>query len=628
MRHGKRGKGKQRRQRKERQTRAPTPSAASAAPSRASGPTEASQGSAGRVTVPPWWKSELGRVEYELTQLNAADIDYEIDEREKADGILVIHLKVPTEAGDHRLVVRFPDVYPYTRFEVIAPEMRLERHQNPVSGQLCLIGRATRNWSPSNTLASLLKEQLPKLLHTARNATFSEVETIEEHQGEPLSDYYTYHKDNMLMVDATWPLGFDARSGVMTVGLEDRPDQQGLRGAVLALKDEQGQVLIEAEPVFSRLYRKHLEFRWVKLDEPIREANPERFFEALYAHNPRLSQPKWKQYKGKNHDLVGVIFPEEQRWREQGNGWVFAVRSTQYGQSKGGMTTELSLARAGRASRADLTERVPELRSLSSRSVALIGLGALGAPSAFELARCGIGELRVLDHDYVDPATTMRWPLGLTAAGKSKVAAVADFIAANYPHTEVVSIENRLGACRPNATMPSDNKILEDLFAGIDLVYDASAELGLNHLLSDQAAARGVPYICVSTTHGAWGGRLIRTRPGGQTAGCWMCHQWGINEGEIPTPPADPRGDIQPAGCSDPTFTGAGFDVASVALAGVRLAVSTLVAGEAEAYPEIGWDVAILHMRDENGRLLIAPRWDTYPLGRHPECKNDRAHIR
>jgi hypothetical protein len=101
-----------------------------------------------------------------------------------------------------------------------------------------------------------------------------------------------------------------------------------------------------------------------------------------------------------------------------------------------------------------------------------------------------------------------------------------------------------------------------------------------------------------------------------------MCHQWMINRGELPVPATAPNGEVQPVGCADPTFTGAGFDVASVALDGVRLVASTLLGG---SYPEVDWDIAIVDFRDHDGRF-IGPKWQFFPLQRNPECENVTAH--
>ncbi len=89
--------------------------------------------------------------------------------------------------------------------------------------------------------------------------------------------------------------------------------------------------------------------------------------------------------------------------------------------------------------------------------------------------------------------------------------------------------------------------------------------------------------------------------------------------GAISRPPQDPAESVQPPGCAEPTTPGAGFDVAQVALAAVRLTVGTLTAGAPGAYPDVDWDVATVALRDHTGRA-IAPRWATFPLDRHPEC--------
>jgi molybdopterin/thiamine biosynthesis adenylyltransferase len=617
MKHGKRRQGKKR------QAGASAPPAEAAETTGTAGSSETAEGSTSRVTLPHWYESEPGRLEFELAELEAAGIDYEVDERAKDAGVIVLSLSLTTEAGERlRLIARFPDIYPYMRFEVSAPDLSLDRHQNPLGKQLCLIGRATHNWRTTDTLASYIRERLPLVLQGARSTNPAKVAELEEHQGEPFSDYYPYRDDYMLLVEGGWKLDPVSRGGILMVGFNGRSGP-GLRGAVLEVIDERGLVMAEADHSLSRLYGRQLDFRWVRCDDPIKESDLSRFFEALYARDNSLRQPRWRSVNSKNYDIVGVLFPEEHRWRQQGDGWVFAIREKAYG---GGQVVHF-LARAGRAGMTALTERGPELRPLRECKVSIVGLGALGAPSALELARSGVAELRVLDYDYVDPATTVRWPLGLAAAGRGKVAEVNSFLADNYPHTRVVPFKHRIGALRANRTDRSDNEVLAALLNGVDLIYDASAEVGLNHLLSDLAAERCIPYISVSTTHGAWGGRLIRVRPD-RTEGCWMCHQWGLLRGELPSPSADPGGEVQPAGCSDPTFTGAGFDVAEIALAGVRLGVSTLAAGEVGGYPEFDWDVAVIHLRDENGRLLAQPRWETFPLGRHRECENEQAHNR
>jgi hypothetical protein len=234
--------------------------------------------------------------------------------------------------------------------------------------------------------------------------------------------------------------------------------------------------------------------------------------------------------------------------------------------------------------------------------------------------------VRLLDFDFADPGTVVRWPMGLRASGRSKVGNLKTFVDENYPYTKVQSFTHRIGVIRENANEPHELLVLEECMESADLIYDATAEVGINHLLSDLAAQHQLPYICVSTTYGAWGGRLIRVRPNGRTGGCWMCHQWAVETSLIPIPRSDPKGEVQPAGCGDPTFTGSSFDIGTIALAAVRLASGTLQSEVAGGYPDVDWDVAVINLRDENGRSTV-PQWKVFPLERHPSCENHKAHV-
>lgn len=276
-------------------------------------------------------------------------------------------------------------------------------------------------------------------------------------------------------------------------------------------------------------------------------------------------------------------------------------------------------ARGGRAGRHDLQQRVPELAPLNQAIVAVFGLGCIGAPSVLELARAGVNELRLCDPDIVDPGTIVRWPLGFSAVGRAKIEVLSEFIGRNYPYTQVTGQPFRLGTAReghPNEI--PDQQWLEQLLKGVSLIYDATAEFGVQHVLSEWALSAGIPYLCVDGTQGGWGGRVCRILPK-VTPGCWMCFQAACSDGTIAAPPAMPNGTVQPPGCGDPIFTGAGFDMAQVAVTAVRIAAATLCGGQAGCYPPYEWDATVLAFRDGNGHL-IAPTCHGYRLEKHPKC--------
>jgi len=519
------------------------------------------------------------------------------------------------------LVATYPDLFPYVRFDVRAPDLDLHRHQHPFTKGLCLIGRATENWEVDDTLAVFLTERLPLVLETALGEDPEEVAAREEHQGEPFSDYYPYQEDSICIVDSSWELNPMINEGELVIGLEGNSGLL-LRGAILEVRDARGATLAQADPALAQLYPKRITGRWARRAEPIPEADASAFLRTLAAEHPQLGRPFRHVVGGGRLEVTALVFREEQGWRDHGDGWVFAVKAEQ-GAGRGRREFAY-FARAGRAGRDDLAARVPEIGVLRERTIAVVGTGGLGAPSAIEFARGCVRELRTLDGDFVDPGTSIRWPFGFPAAGRKKVSSLEQFISRHYPYTKVVPFHHRIGTIAETGLEPSDLQELHRLLDGTHLLYDSSAEVGLHHLLSDLAAERAIPYICVSTTPGAWGGRILRIKPG-KTEGCWMCLQHATSDGTIPRPPSDPAATVQPRGCADPTFTGTGFDVAEVALNGVRLAVSTLAGGLGGAYPDAECDVAIISFRDEHGRR-IEPRWQTFKLRRHPRCLNEAAH--
>ncbi len=611
MRYGKR------KQKGKRQTKSPGTSAtpaASDAPARTGETAKTAERSTSRVKTKPWWEKWEGRLEYERARLDDFGIANELDDEAFKRGSVVLNLQADVDGENVSLIARFPDFYPFTRFEVEAPELDLAHHQAPFKKNLCLIGQDTENWNTDDTLADFIRDRLPAVIKTGRSDDPDQFEGVEEEQGEPFSAYYSYAQDSIVLIDGAWSLDAGIKKGVMVVGVKENANQL-LRGAVLEIQDDAGNVIAQIDSAIRSLFPRQLRCRWLRVDEPIKEEAGVPFLEALFKIDPSLANPRWKTVIDGQLDIIGVVYPEENSWRKKSDGWVFAVRLL-HRSNRGKQHDTGYLSRAGRAGKSDLAARIPELSSLHTRKVAVIGLGGVGWASAIELARNGVGQIRLLDGDFVEPGTTVRWALGLSAAGMQKTTAIADFIRTNYPHTEVITYDHRIG--NPLNKDTPDTEVIEKLLDGVDLLYDATAEDGLQYLLSSLAAERNLPYICISTTPGAWGGRVVRVRPE-KTLGCWLCWRKATMDGTIPTPPSDPDKLVQPAGCASPTFTGASFDIEEISLSGVRLAVSTLTEGVEGGYTEAEWDVGIVTLREDK-KKLIAPKWQTFILSKHPSC--------
>lgn len=563
-----------------------------------------------------WWEQWPYRLEMEIKALDEAGIPYQRDDEWFRKGVLKLYLQ-PTVNGEKLdLCVIYPRLFAYFRFQVFARGLNLPRHQNPFEGNLCLIGRSTWNWRTTDTVASYMTDpkRMPALLTSARSEDRASVSHLEESQAEPFSDYYVYAPESMLLVNSGWNLPAGVTHGELEVGVQSAGDGH-LRGIVRTVCGPDKTVLAEADGAIASCGKEKIRARWLRVAEPLKAPDGHGLLRLIQQRNAQIACPRWKSIGRYQTDIIGVVFPEELREGVTGDGWVFVVR-------QGRRDDRVFAARAGRYSREDLGTRIPELSALAGKCIAAFGLGGIGAPGAIEFARAGAGELRVLDHDFVDSGTGVRWPLGLGVAGLAKTTALPAFIAQQYPFTTVRRWDRRIGDIdmQPDSNRTPDLQILEEMLDGADLVFDATAEPGMHHLLCDLAWERGIPYLTAHATHGAWGGLVALFDPRRPT-GCWMCLQRALYEEPrtIAEPPFDPAGTVQPLGCGDPTFTGAGFDMMEVTLEAIRQAAGALSGGIKSGYPPSAWNVAILSLRDANG-ARIPPRWETHELLPDPAC--------
>lgn len=589
-----------------------------------------------------WWTRNPERLEFELQALRAAGIPFTPIQESIDQGMYRLRLSPTVDGKTIELTAAFPDLYPYFRFEVFAPDLSLSHHQHAFAKTLCMIGRATDNWSSEFLLADFIQKRLPLVLTAAQTDDPAAAAQLEQVQGEPFSDYYSA-KPAMCLIDSSWQIPVSTRSGSLTLGVYSfrqlaPKEPPCIQATVLEVRGENGGLIVQAPEDLRKAFgSRQAKGRWGRADAPILIDDAKALYAATRELDPKEATLPWSQLGGLTFQVRAILFPEETGHRQTGDGWIFVVRiqrptaaaamrperhkkkhpKAYFKSSAAQPGDDYYIARAGRAGLSDLQARIPELVPLRNKIVAQVGVGCLGAPSALEFARAALGELRMLDDDVIEPGTSVRWPLGLAVAGRLKVEVLKTLIGEHYPYTKAEGYLRRLGMVRMNDGQ-SDEAVLEEFTKGASLIYDTSAEFGVQYMLSEYARERRIPYVCVMGTQGGWGGWVIRIRPD-QTAGCWSCFQAMRMYDDLPEPPAAPMPDIQPVGCSNPTFTGAGFDLTHVALQGVRVAVSTLCADAGNGYPAINWDVASISLRSKEGHL-IDPTTQTFALPRHPRC--------
>jgi adenylyltransferase/sulfurtransferase len=124
---------------------------------------------------------------------------------------------------------------------------------------------------------------------------------------------------------------------------------------------------------------------------------------------------------------------------------------------------------------------------LASARVAIVGCGATGSAVASLLARSGVGTIRIIDRDYVEPSNLQRQTLFDEADAREslpKAIAAASRIAAF--NSEIV-VEPQVADLTPEN--------IGALLEGAQLVLDGTDNFETRYLVNDYAVSKGVPWI-------------------------------------------------------------------------------------------------------------------------------------
>jgi adenylyltransferase/sulfurtransferase len=126
-------------------------------------------------------------------------------------------------------------------------------------------------------------------------------------------------------------------------------------------------------------------------------------------------------------------------------------------------------------------------RRLAAARVTVVGCGAIGSALASLVAGAGVGTLRIIDRDYVEPSNLQRQSLfdeSDAAESLPKAIAAARKIAAF--NSEIV-VQPQVADLTPTN--------VESLLAHPDLVLDGTDNFETRYLVNDYAVQQGVPWI-------------------------------------------------------------------------------------------------------------------------------------
>lgn len=163
-------------------------------------------------------------------------------------------------------------------------------------------------------------------------------------------------------------------------------------------------------------------------------------------------------------------------------------------------------------------------QALLARSrVAVVGCGATGTCVASLLARAGVGHLRIIDRDYVEPSNLQRQTLFDEAdAADSLPKAVAAV-------RKIFAFNSEIEATAEVADVTPEN--IAKILSSVDLILDATDNFETRYLINDFAVKQGLPWIYAAAV--ASYGVTMNVLPG-ETA-CLSCIFPAPPEGAVET---------------------------------------------------------------------------------------------
>lgn len=553
--------------------------------------------SAPSLPGPGWVSDWPGRYTSELDALRRAGTSFKIDEEKLAAGELVIDIDWLAGTRHLRLKAVYPESFPWTRPQVFldAPMADLpEHHCNPISGELCLLGRDTKQWNVQWTLQELLERQLEAALDRSGD---------EDPQAEPVEVWWNGVSPpgaGFCLVDSSWRPE-RAQKGTLKIAYAYK-SKDDLRMRACAIEASAPGFSASFEPPVPGL-KNTTTVPWMHLDRPLQ---PDRagvvLCEAINIYGLMPSQP-FPLESGIKGQACAFSYPMETAHGVTGTGWLFAYVVMRPEAQRKKLKLMPEVLQTLRAGSADLAIRDPSAAPLVGKRIVVAGIGAIGAPIALGLARSGCSRLGIIDHDTVEPGNSIRWVAGYPTWGLGKTAALKALIETHHPACEVDAYPLVIGG--------AGEKVAAAL-AGADLVIDATAAYGPGMWLGAHCKKIGVPLL----TAMAWaddaveGGLVGVHRP---TSGCPHCLDFLEARGVVPSlgpRGAEPR--LQPAGCGERTFRGSGHDLQEISLQALRMVPAALSETTLSVVAALSFEATTFGLR--------LPRWDLYEAPPADEC--------
>ena len=214
-------------------------------------------------------------------------------------------------------------------------------------------------------------------------------------------------------------------------------------------------------------------------------------------------------------------------------------------------------------------------QGICEKTVALIGLGALGSRVAELLAQAGVGRIRLCDADRLTPTNVARHVGGVSDFGATKVRVVMSRLRNINPRLAFGEADVIVG----NAISNLDQ--LGAFMAAADLVISTTADESVESVINQVAMIIQRPVLYGRSLRRARMGRIFLVRPGEDA--CKACLAEYANDGrQGKSTPADwidileGAGDVLLHECGRPVIPGSAAALSFIATLAARVAIDFL----------------------------------------------------
>jgi molybdopterin/thiamine biosynthesis adenylyltransferase len=528
-----------------------------------------------------WFERDPERLQWELDEFARHTLAVEVAEDDERHLVMRVTGGLVFGGEAVSVTVKFSHGHPYFAPTVTGDGRLLDRHQDPVGLNYCLLEDPQNDWDPSRSAGQLVGKNLRRLLgDTAAGA--EKMREGEANMAEPVSSQFPYLRPAITLVpDPFLTRELGESSGTMTVAIDDD-------GRLRMLLSANGIGRADPELVARFLpAATEIEGRWVALDQVQPEQLPAQQLLAAVAAVDNTTERRLQRRLKEKRSLDSAYAPVAITFLEQGptrdevrRTWVFAdVR-----QKRARPPGVRHFVQAQALTRVERQRRIPELAGLANARAVVIGAGSLGAPVALELAKAGVGVLDIVDWDIYDVNNTVRHVVDAVEAGNEKTALVGERCRALNPFVDVRVHQTLIGH------RLDEDDLLHELTTAADVVVDTTGSQTLARLLSDRCRANGTRLVIVGLTAASYGGEVFVIGDGP----CFDCFVGAQERGEIDPPPAGERSTVTPVGCRHPAFAGAGFEATELAAITARTAIR---ASGATEYPPLEANWIVLDFR-------------------------------